>query len=398
MTISVAASDFVQSERPPVRVVLWGTYDVGKPRVRILLRGLRDNGVEVIECHKRLWTGVEDKSQPVGWATRLRLGLRWVFSYPRLVVRYLCLPEHDAVIVCYMGQLDVLAIWLFAKLRRKPVIWDAFLSLYNTVVEDRELVGRRHPFALGLYGVEWLACRAADRVVLDTAAHAAYFAATFHVPSKRLVRVFVGAETDVFRPREPRRRVSPGAAGLNVLFYGQFIPLHGIEYIVRAAKLCEDQPVHWTLIGKGQEEGRIRNLIAAVKPAKMEWIHWIPYPELPAQIAHADVCLGIFGRSDKAHRVIPNKVFQVLAMGKPLITMDSPAARELLTGWPRVLLIPPADPASLAAAVCGMLNDRPARSSCISDGTAQRLIRTLSPKCVTAPLADLLRMLTARGR
>ena len=44
-----------------LRVVAWGTYDLGKPRDRILLRGLRENDVEVLECHSDVWQGIEDK-------------------------------------------------------------------------------------------------------------------------------------------------------------------------------------------------------------------------------------------------------------------------------------------------------------------------------------------------
>jgi hypothetical protein len=114
-----------------MRVVVWGTYDLGKPRVRILLRGLRENGVEVTECHRVVWGGIEDKSQISGWKDKLLLGLRWLAAYPALVYRYLRLPNHDAVLICYMGHADVLVLWPFAKLRRKPIIWDAFLSLCN---------------------------------------------------------------------------------------------------------------------------------------------------------------------------------------------------------------------------------------------------------------------------
>ena len=58
------------------RVVLWGTCDTGKPRVRILIEGLRANGVEVVEIRADPWRGIEDKSQVKGigrWSAEIYL-------------------------------------------------------------------------------------------------------------------------------------------------------------------------------------------------------------------------------------------------------------------------------------------------------------------------------------
>ena len=71
----------------PLRVVYWGTYDVGKPRNRIMLRGLRDSGVAVTECHVELWRRVEDKSQLTGPLRRAAVVARWLVSYPVLIAR-----------------------------------------------------------------------------------------------------------------------------------------------------------------------------------------------------------------------------------------------------------------------------------------------------------------------
>jgi len=342
----------VKSEIEAMRIVFWGTYDLGKPRNRILLRGLRENEVEVVECHADVWSGIEDKSQVTGWGRRFMLLLRWIFAYPGLIVRYLRLPKHDAVIVGYPGQVDVLVLWPFARLRRVPVVLDAFLSLYNTVVEDRAIVGPSHPVARLLYGLEWLACRAAHRVVLDTKAHAEYFETTYRLSSRRTAAVFVGVEPEAFPPRGAGKSDRPPDAPVTVLFYGQFIPLHGVETIVRAARTTGDLAVEWVLIGQGQEEAKIRRMLKDRPVKNLTWIPWVDYGELKDWIARADICLGIFGDTGKAARVIPNKVFQVLAAGAPLITRDSPAIRELVNDeTPGVCLVPPGDPAALADAV-----------------------------------------------
>ena len=126
-------------EHRPI-LVIWGTYDLGKPRNRILIEGLKVRGARVIECHVDLWQGIEDKSQVKGLLTKTRILLRWLAAYPALIVRYLRLPRHDAVLLGYMGQLDALVLWPWAKLRRVPVIWDA-QRLVPRQRREREAIG-----------------------------------------------------------------------------------------------------------------------------------------------------------------------------------------------------------------------------------------------------------------
>lgn len=334
-----------------MRIVFWGTYDTGKPRVRILKHGLKEAGAEVLECHRDVWEDVEDKSQIKGLKNRAAKLFKWLLSYPGLIWQYLKMPKHDAVIIGYLGHLDVLIIWPIAKLRGVPVLWDAFLSLYNTVVEDRKLLRSSHPLSKILFSWEWIACRVASLVILDTRAHAEYFARSFNFPIEHTEAIFVGSEPDIF-PVLSCSDTSAKRKRTVVLFYGQFIPLHGIETIIQAAKISKGEAIRWIIIGKGQQERKIRKMLEDEKLPHLEWIPWVSYVELTHWIRKADVCLGIFGDTSKASRVIPNKVFQILMSGKPLITRDSPAIRELLTPEMKgIHLIPPADANALASAV-----------------------------------------------
>jgi len=326
-------------------------YDTGKPRTRILRDGLRLAGVDVTECHVALWQGIEDKSQVRGLLHRLALLCRCLLGYPRLLWRFLREPRPDLVLIGFPGILDALIIAPFARLRGVPVVWDMFMSLYDTVVNDRRLLAPTSIRARLLRALEASAIAHCDLVFLDTEAHARHVERLFGLPQYLCGAVCVGAELEHFRACEAAGPREPGAP-LRVLFYGQFIPLHGIFTILEAAQRLAHEAVEWTLIGRGQESQAVDEWLRATPIAKLRRIDWVSYTELRRWIEQSDLCLGIFGTSDKAASVIPNKVFQIVAAGRPLATRDSPAIRELLAHAPPcAYLVPASDPQALADAV-----------------------------------------------
>jgi glycosyltransferase involved in cell wall biosynthesis len=85
-------------------------------------------------------------------------------------------------------------------------------------------------------------------------------------------------------------------------------------------------------------------------------VPWLDYSVLPDEYATAGCALGIFGSSEKAQRVIPNKAFQALAVGTPLITASTPGAAELLQDGRDALLVQPTAE-SLARAIRRLADD-----------------------------------------
>ncbi len=353
------------SEKAGPRIHFWGTYDLGKPRTRILLEGLGQIGLPVSQDHVDIWEGIEDKTRIWGTIAVLRRLLRAILGYPRLIFRLLRGERASLLLVPYPGVLDVLILKPFAWLRRQPVVLDAFTPLYETVVDDRGLLGPGNPLAAVIWLLEWCASHVADAVLMDTEAHADAYAQRFHLARHCVCVVKVGVEPSAF-PRRcgDARRVEAAGSQLRVLFYGQFVPLHGVDVIVRAAQLCRDRSIRWTIIGTGQVAGQVRKLLRRDPVEQLEWIPWVEYEELHRRIMEAELCLGIFGGTAKAARVIPNKVFQVIHMGKPIITRDSPAIRELLHGeMLGVYLVPPEDPQAILAAVEIYKHEREALAS-----------------------------------
>jgi glycosyltransferase involved in cell wall biosynthesis len=135
-----------------------------------------------------------------------------------------------------------------------------------------------------------------------------------------------------------------------VLFYGQFVPLQGTLVLLDAIKLWEDSQycrVDWVIIGRGQESSEFDRRLKQHNVPAIKRIEWVEYEELPAYIAAADVCLGIFGASQKALSVIPNKVYQILAVGRPLLTARTPGIQSLLNPSSAIELVMPNSPAAI---------------------------------------------------
>ncbi|OGA01787.1 MAG: hypothetical protein A3I00_05465 [Betaproteobacteria bacterium RIFCSPLOWO2_02_FULL_64_12] len=379
----------------PLRVCIWGTYEIDHPRTRNILRGLALNGVDIHHCHRAVWGSSIREDKTKGWLGRLVLGvIRLVAAYAVLIPAYVRSPEHDVLLVAYFGHIDVFVARWLAWLRGRPLVFDAFFSLFDTVVQDRQLVSRRSLIGRLARLMDRWACRMADLVLLDTLAHVRYFEDEIGVPSGKALRVWVGAEEE-FRPLPAATRHE-----FVVLHFGKYIPLHGMGVIVGAASLLADDPlIRFVLVGRGQDFPRTRALVERLELRNVTFIDWLEPKDLRAAIADAHVSLGVFGSTPKAARVIPNKVYIALAMGQAVITGDSPAARELLRDREHALLIPRGDSAALAEAIRELRADEPLRLRIALNGgrlfhdrcTAEIIGRELS-----ARLVDLA--ISARGR
>lgn len=293
-----------------MKVVYFGSYDDRvSPRVRLLRDGLRRAGVEVVECR----------------------------GHGRALVRYARLLRElptaargaDLILVAKPGQREMPLAAAFARAFHVPVAFDCFASLWLNEVLERRRVAAGSFTAWKLRRLDRFALRHADVGLVDTLAHGALIAKTLGLAGPRLAplrRVFVGSE-ELFRPL-PRPASS---APLEALFVGTFIPFHGIDVILRAAARLRDlKELRFTLLGDGQARHRMETLAAALRLDNVRFEPTLAYAELPARIARADLCLGLFADTPTAQAVIPKKVFAALACARAVVTADSPGIREAL--------------------------------------------------------------------
>lgn len=340
--------------------ILWiGTHDPGFPRNKKLARLLELGGHQVSGVTIPVWG---DERYELPTRLTLRLALRAAVAYLRLLWAAVTAPRPDLALVSYPGWFDAVLLGTVLRLRRVPVLFDVFISLSDTVVSDRRLAPEGSVMHRLTVAADRAALRRATRVLADTPDHAEFFSRLSGIGRDRIDVVELGADDGVFGPH-PEVEVVEG----RVLFHGTFIGLQGVDTIIRAAKELDGSGITFRVVGSGQEQPTVDRLMAELAPANVELTGRVPLDEVPLQIAAAAVCLGIFGTSDKAHRVVPNKLFECLAVGRPVVTADTPAVASVLDAG-TVVTSPPGDPAALARTVAELMGDRRRREEVASAG------------------------------
>lgn len=323
-------------------VLFVGAWDEGPgyPRTRSLRAGLQASGIEVRECREPGLGRTKQQLLRAPW----RLPATWWQQRQqrqRLLERVraeIAAGRPRCLVVPYPGH--ALAEPLRAA-TDVPIVLDLFLSAYDTVVEDRQLVQPGSLLAAWLQRLDARACRAADLVLLDTPCNAAYAAALTGVPAERFGWLPVG---DPDAPASVTASEPSRDGRLRLLFFGTGVPLHGLDVLLDA--LARVPAVELTLVG-GANDDRAQAKALLGDRLRLEPA-FVDRARLAELLAQCQLVAGVFGRSGKAQRVVPFKVVHALAAGRPVVTADTPALSGWLEGSGAVFPVPAANVAALA--------------------------------------------------
>lgn len=338
-------------------VCLFGGHHAGYPRSAVILAGLERLGVPVVSC----------VANP-----RAKL----IRRYTSLLRRWRRIDHGvEAMFVPEFRHKDMPIAHILARGAGVPCVFDPLVSRFDTRVHDRGDADARGLQAWHNKNLDRLAFALADMVLADTRAHADLFAQEL-APPDALIRVLeVGCDDAVFRPAPP----APNDGVATVLFYGSYLPLHGVPVVVDAAtRLRDDERVRFELIGDGQTRAEVERVVRERRLANVVMTPRIPQSELPRRIEAATICLGIFGTTPKAARVVPNKVYQCMGMERAVVTMDSRAVRETFRVGAEVVTTAAGDGEALGDAIRALLADADTRVRVARAGAA-RVARDFTP-------------------
>jgi glycosyltransferase involved in cell wall biosynthesis len=338
------------------RVLFWGRFDPGYSRNRVYAALFRELGWEVDYFF-------------VKWFPR--------FGDIEAAVRGLWRrPKPDLVWVPVCRQRDILAACRWAHRHGVKALFDPMISAWDKKVLEQRKWKAEEPRARKLLALETKMMHAPDMVTWDTSCHLEFCARTFNVPREKMRVLLTGTDETVFKPmvlgaeclvpgaelkqQDSRESSAPSTkhqapSTFTVLYHGAYLPLHGTEYIVEAARMTQDENIQWDFLGWGAYKAETEAKAAGIR--NVRFLDKVPYVDVPKVICAHDVVLGVFGTTEKASRVIGNKVYECMACARPTIN-------EFCTGYPpeakdcpAIKFVPPGDAKAIADAVRAYRDD-----------------------------------------
>lgn len=263
--------------------------------------------------------------------TRILLkGLRiflnqFVFSFRILIA--------DAVFILPLAKLSKFEI-LLAKLRGAKIITEFYTSKYDQFVNDRKTVKKNSRNAKRLLEIDKRLIRDSDIIIFLNNSEKNYYLSIIDEADSKLKSFTLPLCTS------PRKRanlplLTQNNDLLTLCWWGTFIPLHGLDKIIQAAKILNEKGVKYKLYLFGSSEEK-----SIPFKKKVDDLGLNDHIEIRNDIMfcdgslesflteNCDFAFGNFGDSQKAKTVMVNKVVEASSMGIPVITQRTRALEE----------------------------------------------------------------------
>jgi glycosyltransferase involved in cell wall biosynthesis len=192
--------------------------------------------------------------------------------------------------------------------------------------------------------------------------------------------------------------VRPPGDSFRVTYHGTYLPSHGLDAIMGAAILLrEDADVHFHFYGNGPERARLEKQAASEGLQNVTFHGFVSQEELLDSLARSHVCLGVFGETKQSHYTIQNKVWEGMAMGRPVISGESEVVRAALIDREHIYLIERENAGALASAIRELKENGELRERIAQSGY-ERYLESNSTHAIGAATAGALRSLVyAKG-
>ena len=195
-----------------------------------------------------------------------------------------------------------------------------------------------------------------------------------------------GVDTDRFQPQPSvaveRLRVELGLAGKRIIVFGGVVRPHkGVEEIVGALERIGDDRNRLLIAGpltdhlealRGTPAGSQYICVAGTKMHDTEGVNAKVHAAMPLYLDLGHLVVLPLRDTPLAQSQMPIKIFEAMAMAKPIIASAVSDLPEILAGCG--IVVPPGDPVALATAIQSILDD-PQRAQALGESAREKCIR-----------------------
>jgi glycosyltransferase involved in cell wall biosynthesis len=307
-------------------------------------------GVELL----RVWTCLSPNE---GFLRRSLNYLSYMFS---AVIAALFVPRPDVVISTSPQFFNGLAGYFVSRLRGVPWILeirDLWPESIVTVgaIRNRALIGM-------LRRLELFAYRKADRIVVVTDAFAAHIG-RLGIERDRIDVIKNGVKLAFFKSRPAEVESLKAELGIEGRFVVSYFGTHGmahkLETVLEAAEcLREDKGIAFLLAGDGAERRRLVETRRRLRLGNVIMLEQQPKERMPALWDLSDVTIVLLRKSPLFRTVIPSKIFEAMAMEKPILLGVEGESRTIIEAAEAGLPFEPESAEQLAQCII-VLRDSP---------------------------------------
>lgn len=346
-------------------VCFFGTYDRSFTSNKLMLEAFEQIGVPVVEVNAQIKITRLDSKKQINWIEFIKRILRKYRIIPVVIENWNKIKKTDVIYVGYPGHFDVIIAWVVARILGKKLVFNPLLIFYTGFTEEQGIMKKTSLLGKAAKYGEQFIYSICDMVFADTPLQKDFLIERLNVPEK-IIRVLpIGADDKyyAYSPYENKDKK------LNIMYYGLYSPIHGVDYIIEAAQILKNDPdIVFTFVGNGNTFSRNYERAQSLGLTNCTFFDKTPLDEHPAIIKKGDIFLGFLEKHPSVDRIIPNKIYQGLALNKVVLTADAAVTRSLFKHGENIYLVPPANPQALVDAFVTLKNDPELRSRIAKNG------------------------------
>ena len=148
-----------------MKMMLFGSYDLHQQHSITKIAALKEAGFEIVECRTDFPLKNRNNAKSYSFFSIVAASIREKINYIKLTAKFATAEKADAMLVMYPAQVEMPLVFVLAKLSGKKIIYAPFISVYQTLTEQRKYFKPKSIAGRLFFAIDKYACKAADKII-----------------------------------------------------------------------------------------------------------------------------------------------------------------------------------------------------------------------------------------